>query len=149
MALEYTLELATELSPEEVLRILSGLGFEFDTQAGLRAVSPGVTVSAASEDDLGRSIIKEAYRFDPTMYLKFRLDKFEARETGLQTTIKVTLALLRKIGADGILLFNGETPVLMSMNGAMTLNNAHDFWDQPDLLTLVTEPYQMHRIASL
>jgi hypothetical protein len=90
-----------------------------------------------------------AYRFDPTMYLKFRLDKFEARETSLQTTLKVTLALLRKIGADGILLFNGETPVLMSMNGTMTLNNAHDFWDQPDLLTLVTEPYQMHRIASL
>jgi hypothetical protein len=149
MALEYTLELATKQSPDEVLNTLATLGLGFQKRPGLRSASTGVTVVAADETDLGREIIRDAYHFDPTMYLKFRLDKFEAWETGLRTTVKATLELLRKIGADGILLFNGETPVLMSLDGAVTLNNAHDFWEQSDLLSIVSGPYQVNRIAAL
>ena len=149
MALEYTLELATEQSPAETMKILSGLGFSSEEGDAMRLSSSGVTVTAAPEDNLGRSIIQEAYRFTPTMYLKFRLDKFEGWENGLQTTIKATLGLLQRIKADGVLLFNGETPVLLSKNGAVTLNNANDFWEQPDLLSLITVPYQMHHIASI
>jgi hypothetical protein len=149
MALEYVLELATKHSPEEVIKALSTLGFGFQNRPDLRAVATGVTVIASTETALGRELINETYNLNPTMYLKFRLDKFHGWEAGLRTTIKTTLGLLQQIGADGILLFNGETPVLMSVSGTVTLNDANDFWERSDLLSLVNSPYQLSRIASL
>ena len=149
MALEYVLELATKHSPEDIMKTLSTLGFGFQNRPDLQAVATGVTVIASTETALGRELINEAYNLMPTMYLTFRLDKFQAWEAGLRTTIKATLELLQQIGADGILLFNGETPVLMSVSGTVTLNDANDFWERPDLLSLVNNPYQLSRIVSL
>src|SRR5690242_12025836 len=140
MALEYTLELATKHSPEEIVRILSNLEFGFQHRPELRAVATGVTVIASNETALGREIISETYHLKPTMYLKFRIDKFHGWEDGLRTTIKTTLELLQQTRSDGILLFNGETPILMSVKGTLTINDANDFWERSDLLSLVNEP---------
>lgn len=149
MALEYTLELVTKHSPDEVVGILSSLGLGFESGSGLQLTAPGVDVTAASQSDLGRGIINKAYGLNTGMYVKFRLDKFEMHDMGLSTTIKAALQLLRETGADGILLFNGETPVLRRIKNILTLNKAYDFWQQPGRLSLVTEPYEFDHIAPL
>jgi hypothetical protein len=147
MALEYTLSLATEVTPEELARALAAEGFVVDGDSGW-LVGSGVAIFVGKESDLGRSIIRDAYQFEPKVYVKFRLDKFDRWESGVEATIKTTLALLREAG-DGILLFNGETPILMSRAGRLTLNNGHDFWQDPARRSLVTEPCQMQHLVSL
>jgi len=148
MASEYTLGLVSKLGPSEISKVLTGLGFAVDAHSG-QMIAPGVSVGAARESNLGRSIIKEAYQLEPTVYVRFRLDKFDRWDPGLQKTVVAAVELLRNAGGNGILLFNGETPVLMSKEGQVTLNNGHDFWEDPARLALVTVPYEMHRLASL
>jgi hypothetical protein len=149
MALEYTLELVTDLSPEEALGVLSTLGVGFETRLGRRLASTGVTVGAGVKSEVGRGIIRKAFGLDTSLYLSFGLDKTD-REVGLKATLRATFEILRRLNADGILLFNGESPVLMRQKGALRLNDGAGFWDSSsELLSLPQEPYEISYIEPL
>lgn len=148
MALEYKLDLATPLEPPQLVAKLMAPPFGFEMRYG-RLIAPGVVVLAASETDLGRSLVRDAYHIEPTAYIKFRLDKFEEWEAGLHKTIRTSIDLMGIANCDGVLLFNGETVILMRIGGRLILNENHDFWSDASRLSDVIEPHSMQSIPSL
>ena len=126
MALEYDLRIASDFEPSQVLGLLSQVpGFKEDTFGQL--IAPGLIVSAIPEGDLGRSVIKDAFNFDPTVKLTFHVDKFENWEAGMNNTIRACVEILLKTQGNAVLLFNGEYTVLRRTGGRLILSDDSDF----------------------
>ena len=144
MAFDYDLSLCASLDTSQIQDLLPTLtlGLKTSPDSGT-IVGAGVVISVLPETELGRQITKEDYGLEPTVRVNFRLDKFDEFHNGLQTTVKVSVALLVAANCDGILLSN-ETPVLMRKAGRITLDSGPGFW--PGLPSLVGQP---HTIANL
>ena len=147
MALEYILRIATDLKPPQVLDFLARtLQFEVEPDSSLSG--PGLTIAASVESKLGQSIISEAFHFNPTVRVTFRLDKFDDTDAGRLSLLRGTLELVRQLKSDAVLLFNGEDVVLLHANGELVLNEQNGFWTA-EHLSQIDLPYQMRALESL
>lgn len=131
MALEYTLSLGTELSPGEVLARMFG---EHAAVVSSRANSPSTLelpefLALAARLAQGDSVLKDALGIDPTVSVLFRLDKFGDLEKAKARVLAATLALAHAVRSDFVLLFNGETIILLRRGGVVVINERAGFWE--------------------
>ncbi|MFA6318188.1 MAG: hypothetical protein WC943_12300, partial [Elusimicrobiota bacterium] len=66
---------------------------------------------------------------------------------GIETAARLALDLCKKGAFDVLLLFNGETPVLIRRRGSLHLHKP--FWSALDRLALVDVPYKLEDLPGL
>jgi hypothetical protein len=144
VALDYSLDIATELEPIQALHIVSdGLGLEWRTDTLLE--QPGVQVCAIKNSELGQSVIEEWFGFRPTISVLFRIFTNEDYEGGKHTLQQATMELLRQVPGDAVLLFNGETIVLQRIGGQLVLNQGWGNWNASEMAAM-TLPYELRKL---
>lgn len=153
MALEYTIRIGCETKPQDILTLLQDLAPLELAEVGENGLpiltGPGVAaIYAAIESPAGREIIAAAFGFTSSVYVLYRLEKDESRSEGVLTTIKTSIALLKSLKSNGVLLFEGETVVFVYLDGILTLNGATDFWSESRRQVLAPG-YKVAQFASL
>lgn len=146
MALDYGLELATDLKPAQVLRLLAEqLGLRWGDEDSL--IGPALWIRAVEKTQVGREIIEEGFHFIPDVFVLFRLSpNSEDYEQGHRVMLRATMLLLGH-GRDGVLLFNGEHIILQRIGGQLVLNEDSRNWT--DGLRLESEIRLPHEKRSL
>ena len=146
MGLDYSLKLAVDMQPEQVLRLMAkelGLKWWDDQHLG----GPAVWISAGEISELGRSLIEEGFHFTPSLSILFRLS-FNSPDYEEGNRIMMRAALLFfQLGGEGVLLFNGEIIVMQRLKGLLVLNE--DFGGWTDGLCLEEEISLPHEKRSL
>jgi hypothetical protein len=148
MAITYSLEIATELGPPQIIELLSvALGLAKLSTDELDA--PGVLVRAVDSGKLGREITEEAYHVAPRVSLIFRMLKFvDLQFDASLSMLRICSALLETMPSDMLLLFNGERPCFLRVGGQLSLCNTDGFW-RSSLLECIRVPYTMADIPPL
>ncbi|AOX02099.1 hypothetical protein BJP34_24045 [Moorena producens PAL-8-15-08-1] len=120
MALDFDLEMVTELKPQQALNILATkLALEWQ-QDNLKA--PGILINADVEDRWEQDVTEENFGFRPTLVVGFRINPNQDYEGGLRTLIRATISLLQQTVGEAVLLFNYETVVLQRLGNKLILN---------------------------
>ncbi len=145
MAVEYDLNIATELEPIQALHIISdGLNLKWRTDTLLER--PGIQVSAIPSPELRQSVIEEEFGgFRPTIFVLFRIFPNADYEGGIRILRQATMELLRQVPGDAVLLFNGETIVLQRLGGKLMLKEGWGNWNASELAD-VTLPYELRKL---
>lgn len=152
MALEYDLYVA--LTPCRILldplRDLPG----FKVLPKDRAEAPGLGIIACITFGSRRSDLQREYGIFAESFLGFRIDPSACDPklgyTGNYVLIQAAMAVLKASPADALLLFNGESPLLLlRRQGKLILNKENDWWDNAAKLRLVDLPYEMASLPSL
>jgi hypothetical protein len=146
MGLDYSLELATDMRPEQVLRLMAeelGLKWWDDQHIG----GPAVWIGAVEISGLGRSLIEEGFHFTPKLSILFRLSSNSPDYAeGNRVMLRAALLLL-PLEREGVLLFNGEIIVMQRLKGELVLNE--DFGGWTEGLCLEAEINMPHAKRSL
>ncbi len=112
MALTYSLDLQTAL-PADVKREVLNLGLlTMSPDSSLTA--PGVWAWIAAPSQIHRDIIHEAYLFESSVDVSFRLDSVENEDgerLGVISMLTIIFKVLDLFSGDAIFLFNGENPI--------------------------------------
>jgi hypothetical protein len=148
MGLDYGLELATELKPEQLLRVLEEqLGLKWGDEKSLR--SPALWIDVVETSSTGHEIIEEAFHFKPDVLVIFRLNAVsDDYEEGNRVMLRATMLLLEH-GRDGVLLFNGEHIVLQRIGGQLALNADYGGWtDGFELENEIRFPHEKRSLPS-
>jgi hypothetical protein len=146
MGLDYSLKLAADMRPEQVLRLMAeALGLKWSDERHLGG--PAIWIGAGEISELGRSLIEEGFRFTPSLSILFRLNTNSPDyEEGNRIMVRAALLLLQP-GREGVLLFNGEIIVMQRLKGQLVLNE--DFGGWTDGLCLEAEVGLPHEKRSL
>lgn len=139
MALDYSFEISTNLSSENLLRaFLMSIGLTRNIKNPHEASTKHFYAMANDLQGRARDISREEYGFEPTVHLTFR--------TGADTNIEAraeivrgTLAICRATAGDAVLLFNGEIILFIRRAGTIYVNTNH--W-QGDY-SLFSQPYEL------
>ena len=149
MALEYNLEVETNLSSTELLKSLSTTS-NFVWGQGDRVkflLGSGLTVTAIQQEGWSQSIIEETFSFKPSVTVLFRIesdsDYYLTRRIMLQTSIKI----MQLFSGDLVLLYNGETIVLQRLRNQLLLNQDFWTWEESDL-DQIKLPYELRSLPS-
>lgn len=87
---------------------------------------PGVRCVGFRPDDRSRKMTWESFGFDPTRTLVFRLDKFDLYDDGLANMLRITIAIMRDVVTDAVLLQSGERPLILRRGDRISLQD--DTW---------------------
>ena len=155
MALEYSLEVNTDLHPEQVLKLMfTGISLNVCIEKLNRkgvlisADASGLRTVAYRLKKNEPSYIAADLGIEVSMHILFRLTSCEDRERQKKRLLRATIELLRHVEGDAALLFNGEVVWLLRKEGELTLNSDTDLW-RPEFLALVTLPYHMKDLPIL
>jgi hypothetical protein len=154
MALDYSLDIQTELHPKQALKLISvSIGSDSGVKKRNRRVfistdASGLIISAYRFKASDPCFIAEDLGIEVSMSIGFRLSKFKDLEVQKHALLKATIELLRLVSGDAVLLFNGEVIWLLRKSGDLILNSHKDLW-RPELLALVTLPYKMKDLPTL
>lgn len=130
MAIEYTLKVDSESSVERLAQDVSselGVGIRRESTQLWSFEDSFVFVTIFGPSERGSRIVFEEYGVHPTVCVGFRLDKFELQRAE-DVLVTLTLAVLRSVSGDAILLYNGELPVLRRQAGVVSLNRGFEAW---------------------
>lgn len=137
MALEYNLDVETELTPVEVQAvILSGTDLKLN---GDCLEGNGVVASISETGYRSESVMKY-FGFTPTVSIAMRLDKFEQRDEGRNSVIRIVSLLAKSIPGDMVLLFNHEYVYLLRKDGKVILNSYDKKLWNTEMLSLLDLP---------
>ena len=153
MALEYDLYLDASSPLPEVLSLAA-------SRRGLKAKGdgfegPGLSGRVFSVSKERRETIQEGLGLAPTVCVSFRvgLDPADADQEeghrGMRGALEATLALLDILPGPAVLLFNGESPVLLRTRAALTLNKAKGFWSGWRLELVKGRVYELADLPAL
>jgi hypothetical protein len=154
MAIEYSLELDTDRSPANIIDLLS-------RRPGLILVEPGLLhgngllISCIHVSERGRSISEEAWGIYSTVSVGYRCialpaDTPEDADPQEEEVVGSSIALMKHLQSDAVLLFNDEITIMLYRGGKLTLNGDFmGFWTPPDRLAWVTMPYTIESVPSL
>lgn len=154
MSLDYRLSIASGLDSQQALTwVLRELGL---TPATTRTAEghleetrcPGFLASANSTTALEGMILKEGVDILPTVNIHFTIDKFSDRAQAVTSMLQGVLALLRQEPGDAVLLFLGETVLLLRRHGRLFLDTRTGIWN-PDRLELVRMPYTLEVLPTI
>ena len=146
MALDYDLDLVTNLDSNEALTLLADK-FDFQWCNENQLIGIGVIVTSFSTSNLSElslSIFEESYGFRSNICVSFRLDKFADYNRGYQSMMEAVTLLLNQSKGDAVLVLNGEINVLQRIDGELLLDSK---WhsSNPDELKL---PHQIRPLTS-
>lgn len=154
MSLDYHFRLTTQRPPQEVLRLaLETLGLRPRstlTREGVfeETVGPGFLVSAGPVAPMSRALLEEAWGISPTVDIHFWLDAGDERHAALTAMLQSIVAVLRQDAGDAVLLFSGETPLLLRHEGKLLLDARSGIWTR-ERLSLVDLPYALRNLPTL
>ena len=149
MALDYDLDLSTDMSPAQALEKLSrqnpGLTWSEDRSCLFDAT---VTITAIAPSRGWRETINEGFHFIPTLSVGFRCAKFADQDTFAQVLLDATILLLED-AQDAVVLFNGEFIILQRLRGHLTFNADSGLWhDEHWLKSRLTVPFERRPLPS-
>lgn len=128
MALDYSLDIETSLSPQEALPMLANyLNLEWEDIERPNLFAAGIKIFAWQTTEHHQAIISEYFNFRSTLYVSFRLHAIDSDiedEQRKQIMLKAVLKLLEHSTGNALMLFNGETIVLQRFAGKLTLNKS-------------------------
>jgi hypothetical protein len=146
MALEYTLEIAGQTQISELAKRLCSVP-EYQ-QAAEGVIAPGLQVHIGRPNSLEIEMIEEEFRFTPTASVMFRRDKEFEPVAARTSLLRGCVALLEGSTDDAVLLFNGETVILLRRNGRLVLNPVEGFWTD-EALAVIPTPIEFESIQSI
>lgn len=148
MALDFDLELKTNLTSKEILSMILELdGFRpADFENGFYA--DGVIGGTTSQEEkngyyaqVHQNILKENFGFESDIKVWFRPDSYDNYEVGMQNVLKVLIYVLQKVQGDAVVLMNGESVKLLRKNNKLILNS-ESFSENNSVWTLNQIPFQ-------
>jgi len=101
----------------------------------LYLVSEGVSIYVAKASEIGKELCEETYAFIPNIrihYDKVQLDKYYVES--YSTLYRICGVLLQELNCDLVMLANGESPEILSINGEIFCDNS-----DPITIKYVTE----------
>lgn len=146
MSIEYRLDIAS-IDHEFVKSILSSSTCLMKIPPSLQSPSSGLQIALLDTVDIIKPVIKEEFGFFPSLSLLFRLNK-STLEASKEEMMKVVSSLLAHMKNDCVFLFNGETTLLIQIEGKLKLNDTVDFWKNVDPSKLGIE-YEMAHLPNL
>jgi hypothetical protein len=148
MAIDYSADIATDLSSLQLLELLSDLlGYAKLSSSELDV--PGVLVRAAASTPIGQEVAEELFHFAPTVSLSFRVEKeLDMRRVGYLSMFRICNALLEKTNYDMVFLWNDEAAKLLRVGGHLVLDESDGFW-RPIFLDCIRVPYETRILPRL
>jgi len=150
MAVEYSIDIASDLNRDQAMRLLAErLGME-QTEGFVH--KPGTMSIGACDIEPGHwtEVTEEAFHFTPNLSMSFRR-LYEANgEEFARLMLRATMLLLEH-GRDAVLLFNGEIIVFQRLRGQLTFNTDYELQVGKDELLLKEEvriPYERRSLPS-
>jgi hypothetical protein len=140
MALEYSLRLAADCDPGLVAGLVAASRSVRGHRGTLQA--PGVVeIRVVPESGHTHDTLRRSLGLTPTVLVFFRLDKFRGPSEGVTSVLQVCADVLHALPGDAVLLFNGETVVLLRQQGRLLLNRGWGGWSavRPSELSLPSE----------
>ncbi|PTL85469.1 SitI3 family protein [Vitiosangium sp. GDMCC 1.1324] len=126
MAITYSLELATDMTSAQALRLIAEhFGFKWSDDNHLSG--PSVSISAIEMTGSWREIMEEGFHFSPELSVGFRISNLGNHEEGTRFMLRATMLLLDR-SRDGVLLCNGERIILQRLGGQLVLNEDEGCW---------------------
>jgi hypothetical protein len=149
MALDYFLDLATDMTPAQALgeisRQLQGLSWSEDR---FFLFDDTVSISATGLPKGSQELCKSNFGFTPTILVGFRMRADGDQERFRDVLLQATLLLLEK-AQDAIILFNGEAVTLQRIRGQLAFNADSDLWhDEGWLRRKVQVPFEFRPLPS-
>lgn len=150
MATEYHLSVATPQEPQPVVQLLAE-ALRLEQQPDGFLVGPGILLGVRPMTGLRRTVLREAFGFDPSLSILFRMynnapdDEYSM---GKHILIRATMLVLERDPGDAVLLFNGEQVILQRLQGRLALNHDWQEWTSYQLLADVTLPYTLRALPS-
>lgn len=146
MSLEYTLTIAEGLQRRRQAELLSrDSDYRLD---GQRVIAPSLQIDLNEPGPLESMTISEEFGFKPKTSITFRLDKEAEPEAARARLIRGCFALLGHSNDDAVLLFNGETVILLRRHGRLVLATVEGFWTQ-EVLAQVPVAYEFESVRSI
>lgn len=149
MALDYDLELSTDITPGYAIEMITsripGLARERDDS---RLFDATVIISAISEPEHTRVMIEEGFHFTPTVSVGFRFVMDGDNERFREVLLQASLLLIEQ-ARDAVLLFNGEQVILQRLGGKLAFNADSGLWrDEAWLRRKVQAPFELRSLPS-
>ena len=134
MALEYTLESSTKMTPTQAMDLLASSheGLAWGEERFV-LYNPTITICATQSLLMTRKVIERGFRFVPDLSVEFRFVSNSDYECFRKTMLLATMLLLAHV-QDSVLLFNGEIIVLQRFGGKLVFNSDYHIWDDDDWL---------------
>lgn len=147
MAIEFWLELATDLSRVQAARLLAeGLPGEQANETFV--LRPDILVSVIDSTVSGKEITLEAFGFTPDLTICFRQEYGVRSKDFNRAMLRATLLLLEH-GRDAVLLFNGEIITLQRLGGQLVFNSDPNIALNEELIRQeVHVPYERRSLPS-
>ncbi len=127
MSLYYSLEIATDLRPDDVARLLAR-DISLKQVGTTELEGKAVTVSVGAQDKASQDIVYENYGFRPTINIVLDLHPSDGYEEGKELIARATVAILRQVNGDAALFYNGEMPILQRCYGHLTIKEGWGDW---------------------
>ena len=152
MSLDYSLDLTTRLTPdevaEEVVKVGRPLGILEKTVIAQRLLVWSTTTRrtwlqvSPTRPQPWHPPVSELGAITPTVQILFELDKNDHVAEQQEDLIRLTAALLDRIPGDAV-FSNLDVLWLVRKNGALDIHEDNDFWT-PERLALLPQPYTRH-----
>jgi hypothetical protein len=151
MAIEYELQLSTNLKPIRALELLSrsigGLTLTWNGKNSDYLLGPTIEIDVSEPFRSRQETIRDMYRFVPTLEVGFRFKNNTDHDTSSQIMFQATMLLLEH-AQDVVLLFNYERTVLQRLNGQLAFNSGYHMWDEEWLKSRLTIPFEHRPLPS-
>lgn len=146
MALSFDLVLASEVTPDDALRLVGGLTGGQVTAAGELVVGDAVVVTGAVVDDSdSREAYRDAWGFDVAVSLGFSIGPGEddpgGRHAAEDTVAAAAACVAAHLDADAGFRLLGGTKLFLRRDGLLTLYFGWRPWNEPAVLARVPAPY--------
>ena len=116
MAIEYSFDLGTQLSPATIADVIQrNCAFQPDDRP-MSLVGDGIYCAVGEQSVLGREIVADVFGFDSPVGIYCRLSNGEYK-SGWQNLMCIWLTLLEAGDFDMVLLCNGEKCIMMRQAG--------------------------------
>ncbi|WP_309896916.1 SitI3 family protein [Archangium sp.] len=149
MALEYTLESSTKMTPTQAMDLLASSLHELAWgEERFVLYDPTVTICATQSLSMTRKVIERGFRFVPDLSVEFRFVSNSDYECFRETMLLATMLLLEHV-QDSVLLFNGEIIVLQRFGGKLVLNSEYHIFEDDDWLrSRLSLPFERRPLPS-
>lgn len=111
-------------------------------------VAPGLLVEIVKPRPLAIKTVKDEFGFTPDVDIVFQPNSVEDPAATRACLIEGCMALLAGHANDAVLLFNGETVVLLRRKGLLVLNRIEGFWTET-VQAAVTVAYEFGALPAI
>ncbi|MFY1827940.1 SitI3 family protein [Myxococcus fulvus] len=149
MSLDYNFRISTPHTPHHVLTLVrESLGMKPGPEAPHEEVEgPGLLIAAGPVAQATRQWLESSLGFTPSVDLQFWVEE-RRRHPALTTLLQGVLDVLRRTPGDAVLVFGGESVLLLRRAGHLFLDSGTGVWTQ-ERLALVDGAYELKVLPPL